>query len=166
MYLYLYLHVWACTVCNFISGIIIISSWQLSAEIELPYHIRMHPGWPRMQVIAESALLHVHACYVNDVTYFTCVVHLVTLCILQGPHLLPCLLTHRTPLMLKSERVFVTCFTLRVDLTDFAWQQAQLSLKYGGLGLHSISLYSCAAYNVCATGYVGEDDHAPICPSY
>ena len=48
------------------------------------------------------------------------------------------------------------CFASYVmqDLTDSAWQQAQLSLKYGGLGLRPFSLHSCAAYiaSVCATG--------------
>ena len=48
-------------------------------------------------------------------------------------------------------------FSFILDLTDSAWQQAQLSLKYGGLGLRSVALHSCAAYiaSVCATGIEG-----------
>ena len=43
---------------------------------------------------------------------------------------------------------------------DSAWQQAQLSLKYGGLGLHPVSLHSCAAYiaSVCATESAMQDN--------
>ena len=46
------------------------------------------------------------------------------------------------------------------DLTDSAWQQAQLSLKYGGLGLRPVSLHSCAAYiaSVCATDSAMQDN--------
>ena len=33
-----------------------------------------------------------------------------------------------------------------VDTTDFAWQQAQLSLSRGGLGLRRVSYHSPAAY--------------------
>ena len=53
------------------------------------------------------------------------------------------------------------CFASSImqDLTDSAWQQAQLSLKYGGLGLRPVSLQSCATYivSVCATGSAMQD---------
>ena len=38
---------------------------------------------------------------------------------------------------------FATCSAL--DLTEHAWQQAQLGLRYGGLGLRSLALHACAA---------------------
>ena len=38
---------------------------------------------------------------------------------------------------------FATCSAL--ELTEHAWQQAQLGLRYGGLGLHSLALHACAA---------------------
>ena len=48
------------------------------------------------------------------------------------------------------------CFTrcLAVETQDVAWNQAQLSLSYGGLGLHSLSTHSCAAYivSLCSSG--------------
>ena len=60
-------------------------------------------------------------------------------------------------------------FSSILDLTDSAWQQAQLSLKYGGLGLRSVALHSCAASiaSVCATGCAVEDNHhLPIKPFF
>ena len=52
-------------------------------------------------------------------------------------------------------------FSFVLELTDSAWQQAQLSLKYGGLGLCSVALHSSAAYtaSVCATGCAVEGNH-------
>ena len=40
------------------------------------------------------------------------------------------------------------CFSscVAIDVPDPQWQQAQLSPKLGGLGLHSLSLHSCAAF--------------------
>ena len=40
------------------------------------------------------------------------------------------------------------CFTqcLTVETQDVAWDQAQLSFSFGGLGLCSLSAHSCAAY--------------------
>ena len=42
------------------------------------------------------------------------------------------------------QECFATCSAL--DLTEHAWQQAQLGLRYGGLGMRSLSLHACAAY--------------------
>ena len=39
---------------------------------------------------------------------------------------------------------FATCSAL--ELTEHAWLQVQLGLRYGGLGLHSLALHACAAY--------------------
>ena len=39
---------------------------------------------------------------------------------------------------------FKDCFVL--DTSDSTWQQVQLSLRYGGLGLRSLSHYSSAAF--------------------
>ena len=52
-------------------------------------------------------------------------------------------------------------FSFILDLTDHAWQQAQLSLKYGGLGLCWVALHSCSAYiaSVCVTGCATEGNH-------
>ena len=42
-----------------------------------------------------------------------------------------------------------------VDLTDVSWNQAQLSLSRGGLGMRSLMLHAPAAYiaSVCSSGY-------------
>ena len=49
------------------------------------------------------------------------------------------------------------CFATRsaLDLTEHAWQQAQLGLRYGGLGLHSLALHACAAYiaSISSSGF-------------
>ncbi|KAL5491653.1 hypothetical protein EMCRGX_G016985 [Ephydatia muelleri] len=44
----------------------------------------------------------------------------------------------------EVRRCFSSCFS--IDTTDTAWTQAQLSLGFGGLGLHSLSHHSCAAF--------------------
>jgi len=51
------------------------------------------------------------------------------------------------PLRLFDEEVRL-CFSscLAVDVPDVQWQQAQLSPKFGGFGLRSLSLHSCAAF--------------------
>eukprot|EP00731_Ephydatia_muelleri_P009826 Em0005g412a len=48
-----------------------------------------------------------------------------------------------------------------VDTTDAAWQQAQLSLSRGGLGMRSLSLHSPAAFTafVCSSGYGSPSNH-------
>ncbi|KAL5486630.1 hypothetical protein EMCRGX_G019137 [Ephydatia muelleri] len=47
------------------------------------------------------------------------------------------------------------CLCTGVDASNDAWQQAQLSLGKGGLGLRSLSLHSPAAFiaSVCSAGY-------------
>ena len=42
-----------------------------------------------------------------------------------------------------------------VDLTDVSWNQAQLSLSRGGLGMRSLMLHAPAAYiaSICSSGY-------------
>ena len=49
------------------------------------------------------------------------------------------------------------CFaqSIAVEVTDRAWQQAQLNLSHGGLGLRSVSHHSSAAYiaSLCASGF-------------
>ena len=68
-----------------------------------------------------------------------------------------CKLVHisrTTPPSLSSEalRAFDgetrSCFSacLAADVTDAAWQQAQLSLAFGGLGLRSLALHSSSAF--------------------
>ena len=68
-----------------------------------------------------------------------------------------CKLVHilrTTPPSLSSEalRAFDgetrSCFSacLAADVTDAAWQQAQLSLSFGGLGLRSLALHSSSAF--------------------
>ena len=53
---------------------------------------------------------------------------------------------------------FKDCFVL--DTSDSTWQQAQLSLRYGGLGLRSLSHHSSAAFiaSVCSSG-IGDRDN-------
>ncbi|KAL5509256.1 hypothetical protein EMCRGX_G004594 [Ephydatia muelleri] len=53
---------------------------------------------------------------------------------------------------------FATCSAL--DLTEHAWQQAQLGLRYGGLGLRSLALHACAAYNasISSSGFADVDN--------
>ena len=48
-----------------------------------------------------------------------------------------------------------------VHTTDVAWQQAQLSLSRGGLGMRSLSLHSPAAFTafVCSSGYGSPSNH-------
>ena len=45
--------------------------------------------------------------------------------------------------MIICEAVFHTVLGSR---NDVAWNQDQLSLSYGGLGLYSLTTHSCAAY--------------------
>eukprot|EP00731_Ephydatia_muelleri_P023348 Em0015g931a len=53
---------------------------------------------------------------------------------------------------------FATCSAL--DLTEHAWQQAQLGLRYGGLGLRSLALHACAAYiaSISSLGFADVDN--------
>ena len=55
------------------------------------------------------------------------------------------------------------CFaqSIAVEVTDCAWQQAQLNLSHGGLGLLSVSHHSSAAYiaSLCVSGF--GDAHNP-----
>ena len=53
---------------------------------------------------------------------------------------------------------FATCSAL--DLTEHAWQQAQLGLRYGGLGLRSLALHACAAYiaSISSSGFADVDN--------
>ena len=53
---------------------------------------------------------------------------------------------------------FVTCSAL--DLTEHALQQAQLGLRYGGLGLRSSALHACAAYiaSISSSGFADVDN--------
>ena len=68
-----------------------------------------------------------------------------------------CTLVHisrTTPPSLSSEALCAfdgetrSCFSacLAADVTDVAWQQAQLSLSFGRLGLHSLALHSSSAF--------------------
>ena len=53
------------------------------------------------------------------------------------------------------------CFTLctAVPVSNLTWQQAQLSLSHGGLGLRSVSHHFSAAYiaSLCSSGYANRD---------
>ena len=53
---------------------------------------------------------------------------------------------------------FATCSAL--DLTEHAWQQAQLGLRYGGLWLRSLALHACAAYiaSISSSGFADVDN--------
>ena len=53
---------------------------------------------------------------------------------------------------------FKDCFVL--DTSDSTWQQVQLSLCYGGLGLRSLSYHSSAAFiaSVCSSGFGDRDN--------
>ena len=72
-------------------------------------------------------------------------------------------LARATPPSLVSEALQLfdvevrQCFaqSIAVEVTDRAWQQAQLNLSHGGLGLRSVSHHSSAAYiaSLCATGF-------------
>ena len=52
---------------------------------------------------------------------------------------------------------FATCSAL--DLTEHDWQQTQLGLRYGGLGLHSLALHACAVYiaSISSLGFADVD---------
>ena len=56
-------------------------------------------------------------------------------------------------------RCFSSC--IAVDTTDVAWQQAQLSLIRGGLGMRSLSCHSPAAFiaSLYSSGYGSISDH-------
>ena len=72
-------------------------------------------------------------------------------------------LARATPPSLVSEALELfdvevrQCFaqSIAVEVTDHAWQQAQLNLSHGGLGLRSASHHSSAAYiaSFCASGF-------------
>eukprot|EP00731_Ephydatia_muelleri_P000760 Em0001g760a len=72
-------------------------------------------------------------------------------------------LARATPPSLVSEALQLfdaevrQCFaqSIAVEVTDRAWQQAQLNLSHGGLGLRSVSHHSSAAYiaSLCASGF-------------
>ena len=72
-------------------------------------------------------------------------------------------LTRATPTSLIKDALAVFdagvrrtfCLCTGVDASNDAWQQAQLSLGKGGLGLRSLSLHSPAAFiaSVCSAGY-------------
>ena len=72
-------------------------------------------------------------------------------------------LARATPPSLVSEALQLfdvevrQCFaqSIAVEVTDRAWQQAQLNLSHGGLGLRSVSHHSSAAYiaSFCASGF-------------
>ena len=53
------------------------------------------------------------------------------------------------------------CFTLctAVPASNLTWQQAQLSLSHGGLGLRSVSHHSSVAYiaSLCSSGFANRD---------
>ena len=63
-------------------------------------------------------------------------------------------LTRVTPLSLASDALVSfdedvrQCFVLcsAIEVSDTAWKQAQLSLRFGGLGLRSLSCHAAAAY--------------------
>ena len=57
-----------------------------------------------------------------------------------------------------SDSVLKDCFVL--DTSDSTWQQVQLSLRYGGFGLRSLSHHSSAAYiaSVCSSGFGDRDN--------
>ena len=78
------------------------------------------------------------------------------------------LLARVTPLSLSDALVSFDvkvrqCFTLSsgIDVSDITWSQAQLGLKFGGLGLRSVSYHAAAAFISsltssgfdCAEGY-------------
>ena len=72
-------------------------------------------------------------------------------------------LARATPPSLVSEALELfdvevrQCFaqSIAVEVTDRAWQQAQLNLSHGGLGLRSVSHHYSAAYiaSFCASGF-------------
>eukprot|EP00731_Ephydatia_muelleri_P009839 Em0005g425a len=57
--------------------------------------------------------------------------------------------------------VLCSYVVMTVDTTDVAWQQAQLSLSRGGLGMRSLSLHSPAAFiaSLCSSGYGSPSNH-------
>ena len=82
-----------------------------------------------------------------------------------------CRLAHiarSTPLSLSSDPLqifdmavkecFASCSAL--DITEHAWQQAQLGLRYGGLGLRSLALHACAVYiaSISSSGFADVDN--------
>ncbi|KAL5499666.1 hypothetical protein EMCRGX_G011121 [Ephydatia muelleri] len=54
---------------------------------------------------------------------------------------------------------FSKCFS--IDLSEAAWCQSQLSLRFGGLGLHSLPHHSSAAFiaSFCSSGFATTDNH-------
>ena len=54
---------------------------------------------------------------------------------------------------------FSKCFS--VDLSKAAWGQSQLSLRFGGFGLRSLSNHSSAALmaSLCSSGFATADYH-------
>ena len=60
----------------------------------------------------------------------------------------------------------MSCFSkcLSLDLTEAAWCQSQLSLRFGGFGLRSLSHHSSAAFiaSFCSSGFATADYHHQI----
>ena len=54
---------------------------------------------------------------------------------------------------------FSKCFS--IDLSEAAWCQSQLSLRFGGLGLCSLSHHSSAEFiaSFCSSGFATTDNH-------
>ena len=88
--------------------------------------------------------------------YFVCVVVFVGWLTLLRP-LPPAYLTLCRYLTSVKES-FATCSAL--DLTEHAWQQAQLGLRYGGLGFRSLALHACAVYiaSISSSGFADVDN--------
>ena len=63
-------------------------------------------------------------------------------------------LSRRETCRRAHKECFATCSAL--DLIEHAWQQAQLGLRYGGLGLRSLALHACAAYiaSISCSGFL------------
>ena len=89
--------------------------------------------------------------------YFMCVVVFVDRLTLLGS-LLPSLSSDPLQIFdMAVKECFATCSAL--ELTEHAWQ-AQLGLRYGGLGLRSLALHACAAFigSIRSSGFADVDN--------
>ena len=68
---------------------------------------------------------------------------------------IPTFLSSKALMLFDADIRKTFCQCTGVDISDFAWQQAQLSLSRGGLGLHYLVHHSSAAFiaSVCSSGF-------------
>eukprot|EP00731_Ephydatia_muelleri_P015442 Em0008g1162a len=73
----------------------------------------------------------------------------------------PSILTSKVFALIDDDIRMTFCQCIGVDMSDTAWQQAQLSPSRGGLGFRSLSRHSSAAFisSLCSSGFGLQSSH-------